>query len=84
MSQPVMPEWRNTDPRVDFIDMKRVDIVIIRPDQKGNGRWESGMGYAEMKHGYSVLTSFENHPFVNENEKWDSAWFWIVAPKKES
>jgi hypothetical protein len=80
MSQSEMPEWRNTDPRVDFIDMNRVEIVIIRPSINCNG-WEAGIGYAEMEHGYSVWTSFENHKHVNENEKWDPAWFWVRAPE---
>jgi len=83
MSQPIKPEWRNTDPRYDFIDMKRVDIVILRPNIKGNGTWEAGIGYAEMKHGYCVITSFDNHKVVSEEGDWDPAWLWIETPRKE-
>lgn len=39
------------------------------------------MGYVETKNGYSVLTSFEDHPVIGENDKWDELWLWIRAPE---
>ena len=78
--QPTTPEWRNSDPRLDFIDRKRVSIIILRPHHSG-GHFEAGTGQAEMKHGWSILTSFENHSAVLENDSWDPAWFWVQAPE---
>lgn len=83
MTQPAKPEWRNSDPRIDFIDLKRITIVILRPSAKGNGVLEAGIGHAEMKHGWSVITSFDDgHRMIGEDDKWDTAWMWIPAPEK--
>jgi hypothetical protein len=81
-TQPIPPEWRNSDPRIDFVDLKRVDIVILRPSLKGKGLWDAGMGYCEMKHGWSITTTFDEHKYVSEDEDWDKAWLWIPAPQK--
>jgi hypothetical protein len=73
-----MSEWKNTDPRDEIY--KRATIVIVRPNL--NGAPETGIGFVETKNGYSILTSFENHGLVDEGEKWDEAWWWILAPEK--
>jgi hypothetical protein len=75
-----MPEWRNTDPREDFYEFDRVDIVIVRPSLSGGSHLEAGIGYAEMEYGYNISTTFDNHRYVGEDEKWDPAWFWVIAP----
>ena len=82
MTQPAIPEWRNSDPRIDFCDLKRVEIVILRPNIKGRGLWEPGMGWCEMKQGWSVDTSFLEHGVVGEDKEWDQDWYWIPAPRK--
>jgi len=74
-----MSEWKNTDPRDEIY--KRATIVIVRPSL--NGAPETGIGHVETKNGYSVLTDFEIHSMVSEDEKWDEAWWWIRAPEKE-
>jgi hypothetical protein len=81
IKQPLKPEWRNSDPRHDFIDLKRVSIVILRPAASGKSSWEAGIDQAEMKHGWNVITSFDTHPYVGEDEKWDTAWWWVRAPE---
>jgi hypothetical protein len=80
-TQPMRPEWRNSDPRLDWMDVKRISIVILRPSSEGNGKWEAGTGHCEMKHGWSISTSYDNHSYVGEGEEWDAGWFWVVAPE---
>ncbi len=70
--------WKNTDPRHDV--PKYATIVILRPSL--SGRLESGMANVETDHGYYIHTSFENHPSVSENDKWDPIWYWTFAPEK--
>jgi hypothetical protein len=72
--------WKNTDPRIDIY--KRARIVILRPSLLGGGILEAGVGQVETKNGYSILTDFENHSWVSEDEKWDEAWYWIRTPDK--
>lgn len=73
-----MSEWKNTVPRIDLCDLKHASIVILRPHHNGRA-WEAGVGQVEMKHGWSVWTSFENHPRIGD-EAWESSWLWTLAP----
>jgi len=70
--------WKNTDPRHEVYKYKQ--LVILRPNLKG--RWESGMGSAETKHTYSLLTSFEDYRSFSVDDKWNPDWLWTFAPEK--
>ena len=70
-------QWKRTDPRLAI--NKRAEIVILRPAVSG-GFWAAGMGSVETKNAYSVLTSFDDHPLVGEDEEWDIDWRWSLAP----
>ncbi len=74
-----MADWKASDPRVELIDQNQAVLVLLRPHPNGQTRWEAGTGFAEMKHGWQVLTSFENCPSVSE--VWPEGWLWILAPE---
>jgi hypothetical protein len=76
MTQPAQPEWRNSDPLVDLIDLKGAHIIVVRPAPGGG--YESCVAYCEMKHGWSVNGSFNGQSF--STDKWDPAWWWVRAP----
>ena len=73
-------EWSNKDPRDPINKIATFNIVILRPSL--TGVWEAGLGTVEVEHGYCVLTTFENHSIVGENDDWDPIWLWIRAPNK--
>lgn len=69
--------WYSTDPRVELIDRKRADLVLLRPSSSGFG-WEAGMGQAEMKHGWVIFTSFKE--CGGSVDDWCTDWRWALAP----
>ena len=71
-------QWRRCDPREHF--WKRGSIVVFRPSPIGQGLFDAGVGTVETKNGYSVLTSFQEHPLVGEDDRWPEGWLWIEAP----
>ena len=68
--------WRNTDPRHDIY--RWTTIIILRPTLKGH--YQVGMGDAETKHGYSLCTDFDDYPYFDADNKWDSSWWWTTMP----
>ncbi len=71
-------DWQNCDPRSVLVDMKRVTIVILRPNATGKARWEAGLGFIDTKDDWCVLTTFEDHSMVRD-EDWAPDW-WTLAP----
>lgn len=74
-----MMNWHNSDPRHVWCD--RYTIVIVRPSLSGG--LEAGVGDVETQHGYSVLTSFDDHKLVAEGDTWDPSWRWTEIKKEE-
>ena len=72
-----MADWKSSDPLVELIGMKRADIIILRPHQSGVRWWDTGTGQVEMKHGWSIFTTFENRRVLDE---WPEGWLWSLAP----
>jgi len=70
--------WRTSDPRVALMLRKRAAIVILRPGP--TGALEAGTGQVEVHQGWSILTSFKDRPLVDESDKWEPAWQWVIAP----
>jgi hypothetical protein len=68
-------KWSNEDPREALIGRNRALIVVVRPSVRGG--LDAGTCTIEMKHGWFIHTSFEDHPDV---DVWDPAWLWIPAP----
>lgn len=73
-----MVVWNSSNPLVELVDMKRANIVILRPHQSGVGRWDTGTGHVEMKHGWNIFTTFENRRVLDE---WPEGWLWTLAPE---
>ena len=65
--------WSNEDPRISIY--KSAKIVIVRP-----GGFGTSLADVETKHGYWILTSYEDHPVIDAAEEWDQDWVWIFAP----
>ncbi len=73
-----MVVWKSSDPLIELVDMKRANIVILRPHPSGVGRWDTGTGQVEMKHGWNIFTTFENCRVLDE---WPEGWLWTLAPE---
>lgn len=81
MEKDAMTEWKNTDPRIDLIDSKRANIVIIYP---GPDHDLSCLATVETKHSWSIFTNLptgSKHAFVGPDDNWDDAWQWTFAPR---
>ena len=70
-------DWKSGDPRSELVGLKHAAIVILRPHRDGGKRWEAGTAHVEMKHGWYIHTSFDDHSSI---EKWDPDWLWTRAP----
>jgi len=66
-------KWKNTDPREEG----RSDIIILRPSLSGFNSKIVGLGFVDVKTGWSILTSFEDHKLIGADDKWDNTWTWI-------
>jgi hypothetical protein len=67
--------WRRGDPRA--LIYKHREIIILRPSTSGYG-WTAGTASVETKHTYSILTSFEDYPLIDD---WNEDWAWCFAPE---
>jgi len=73
--------WKNTDPR-DLCSYGYYEIVILRPGP-GDGKLTTGFGDINTKHDWLILTSFEDHRVIHADDKWDDAWWWVLAPERK-
>ena len=77
-----MPEWKNTDPRVELIDRKRASIVVVYQDADGP---KASLAHVETKHSWSVFVTLPvgdgRHEFVGPDIDWDDSWQWTLAPQ---
>ncbi len=71
-------EWKYTDPRLDI--NKYANIIICRPSLQGNDHLEAGTAHVEVKHTYSIVSSFEDQKY---SEDWSQDWCWIYAPENK-
>jgi len=71
-------EWKTGDPREALVGRKHASIVILRPNRRGGKSWEAGTAHVEMKHGWHIHTSFDDHTSI---DKWDPDWRWTLAPE---
>lgn len=75
-----MPEWKNTDPRIDIY--KRRNIIVLYPSLEGRGIMLSTTAHVETKYEYCVFFwQWAERRLLKEEEQWDPAWLWIYAPE---
>jgi hypothetical protein len=70
--------WKNTDPRDEY-SYGMSAIVIVRPTLTGQLS-RTGVGDIETVHNWKILTSFEDYRIIDASDKWDSTWWWVLAP----
>jgi hypothetical protein len=71
-------KWQNTDPRDSINELAQ--IIIVRPNTQSNHGEELGQGFVDTKEGWYIHTTFEDHPSIHADDKWDPIWRWIFWP----